>query len=559
MRSIISLMVFVFFLSAHSLSASAQAVALGSAISAGLKTKPVSPSKAAVAEALISFRNARNSVCVGLLSTFTGGLFGKDLGNNMNDIVGKAPSWLVDTAQAVFVDNQSLDPDQLNHIKNYRFPTDISVSGSSKRVVKAAFFELTPLEAQMSPPPQDVSISKFSVKQSPGKNFFSVRIRMKYQSGQEQDLYIENAPLRMMSSEQALAQMVLAVHRHRAVLESEDALRREINALRFNLLKLVRVVRPQQQADVNRLIQSLGNLSAQGMFTRDRTHMGLLFLTYLNAKHDVIQLSQTVQRLQSKAPQASNAAPTTGPTQNRPQLVQRGPNVTPYFRSSRPRVIYQSQQSDSYLLSTWGWYSDPYFMLTHPWYWGTRDNSLLAPLMMFELLTDPTRYSAPQPLFVSPDPYTMDNFNEPVVPTYTNDPYQPVVNPWDAQPDPSLIIEPQFDGQGPVQWNDTNGTPVIIVDPATEGQGWGDLTGEPETQAPPPSEAAPVSGDQADPTSPATGPLEDDGQSPEVVVTPIAPTAEEQPPAVPTVDEPQNGNGNDNTDDGGRDSTIQSS
>ena len=105
-------------------------------------------------------------------------------------------------------------------------------------------------------------------------------------------------------------------------------------------------------------------------------------------------------------------------------------------------------------MGTMAWMMDPSYMISHPWFWGVEDNSLMSTWMMFEIMSDRDRYAtADRNLFIGESNYAPDRFSQPILPHFYQSNDTPVVHPWDEQPQGVTRIVPSFDGES-VTWGE---------------------------------------------------------------------------------------------------------
>ena len=90
-------------------------------------------------------------------------------------------------------------------------------------------------------------------------------------------------------------------------------------------------------------------------------------------------------------------------------------------RSGRVGYYYPVQDSSSNTIETMAWIMDPYYMFTHPWYWGVRDDSFMAHWMMMDVMShrfqQSAEYGHSEPLFSNQTHYSPSAFTNPVDPT----------------------------------------------------------------------------------------------------------------------------------------------
>ncbi len=421
----------------------------------------------------------------------------------------QGPTWLVQAARLAFVDQTAIDPQLLSRLENHNlapattFGIDGVTSAVADQIKNSVRHELIDTNPMTERATSSVAIGlrKISVKQKPGQNTVSFELNLQYDNGEKQALVFTNAPIGSLEIPAAISRFVVAAINHRAVLSSSDNLRREMNALRFNLQKLMRVTSPDLEGQLNDFSRQLvdnqpvartGWKNLLGIGPSDSQSVGTAFLTYLLVKEQIIQIAQRAQeqqadRIASVRGDSARAKLDTDyvsrGTQGRPQANSRSGYFYPKAQTVRTTTTVSSP-SPSYNNLSLMWMMDPSFMFSHPWYWGVSDNSFGSSFMMLNWMVDSTRYQNPQPYFQpNPQDYTQsqmaNNFNQPVNPTFTNNAQNPAIDPWNVTGNIAGVITAQTTPDGNVQWQDHRGGAVDVSGVPSVQDAWSNITGAP--------------------------------------------------------------------------------
>ena len=422
MRNIISLVIFAFFMffgSAH-----AEPQSLGRTVVATLKTG-LNPGQKAAIVALDNFRTARNA-CTGLLS--------KNLSKNLDDILKEAPRWLVDVTRAIFADGQQIDEELAKKIHDHSFQINVDAHGPESQAAKKGLFEIPPIETQIKI--KEIWTSRLDTNEK--EDAFSIRIRTWDSDGQKRDLHFVNAPLRGQSVKTALGQLVRDIHGHWHTLSTVGSLQSEINMLRYQLMKLLRVGSPQRLPETINLFHILNKLDIKPAHFEDEKALGQAFLTYLGVKHDVIQMAQSVMKehLRSETGQAL-------------------PSI--FYPFPFPVEVTNDH------FTAWEWRMDPFHLLAQSWFRHTAETQVQSALMLFELLVDPNLYRGTKPLFLSSTMGNPSDFFTAINPGFLESAEKPIFEFQDLQVNRALRLIPEVDFEARrVTWKTINGEPAVF-------------------------------------------------------------------------------------------------
>jgi hypothetical protein len=347
------------------------------------------------------------------------------------------------------------------------------------------------------------------------------------------EVAFEEPNTRGLKAEQWAATLILATIMHRELLWNPLALQQEMHMLSYTLKKVLRVGDAASIAKAKGLADELDAIAAR---VNPSTSAGLeqIFLAYLRVKDIVIEMGQNimaaeaeVQGVEKAAAAAASASPDAAvdvaadvaaaehapvagsapkpyhafrPIRGRSSPAwnnighrsRRTRYYLPYHRRYRSRYYRDESDSSSSMISTMAWFMNPHFMLTHPWFWGTRDNSILAPFLLFSVMQDRNNSSYQNNAFLQEPQYSPQYFQSPQQPVYYQGNDLPVADPWNAPARPDMIRSAAEGG-----WLQADGAPVVVdtLQTAQEwknfvgdaGPAWGDAPGAatraPETQS----------------------------------------------------------------------------
>lgn len=461
---------------------------LTQALKAGAKTE----SQKVVASALSAFAEGRKTCEFAL----TGSII-KDTTGALNE----APSWLIEAANLAFLKNSALDSASLAAIKNHHFLSDVQIirtgdlTGNGKdqldRMIRLALLDASPISTNLG---KRIAIDIRDISVNSSDNTVSFKLQVVLDNGQTLKLQFRQAAIGVQQRDAVVARIVVAAIYSRELLVSDDRLRQEMNALAFDLKKLLRVSAPGVQLKVTSLIESLESaqprrglfnslFSGSGLFRGLDTVIGNSFLTYLNAKDEVIQIAQQTKASELQNSRNGRVKSNVAFVERPLQTMNRGRLATGYVAPRRN--IEQSHQGSAF--ATFLWIYDPFYMFSHPWYWGASNGSFINYWMMFDWMSEQQRRTdeIAQSMFHRDHPYTqqeMNRFDQPVTPVYNQDPAHPFIEPWNAsQANIHERIIPVTDANGGTHWRDLRGQEIdpYEVTSANVQQRWSQATGEP--------------------------------------------------------------------------------
>jgi|GEM_PF-6949612 len=415
-------------------------------------------------------------------------------------VIDTAPSWLVEAAQKTFVDKEDLNSEVLALIANHRFLSDVTVTGDVDSDIRSdihkALLEASPMSGKDLGGKIRVDIRSISAS----LHTIGFKLNLTFDNGQNVQLQFRNVDIGVKTKSQTIAQLTIAAIFSRVIVTSDAKLRQEMNALRYDLMRAMRISAPGMQQKIAGLVSSLeeaqpkkglfsGFLSGSTMFTGLDAILGRSFLAYLQAKEELISIAQ---QMQSKAAQTTGAKKAS--RQQTVQFVQRSSRTvttgknSPGFYAPRSQAVSRRERDETSGLETFLWLYDPFYMLSHPWYWGSRNGSFMNYWMMYDWITENNHRHDQETRshFQPTTPYDMNRFDQPVDPVFTNRDDHPFVNPWDRnQIKPEEQIAPTVDRHGGVSWADTRGTETPIREASVEevAHRWNQTTGQSDSRA----------------------------------------------------------------------------
>lgn len=279
------------------------------------------------------------------------------------------------------------------------------------------------------------------------------------------------------AASEVVALSLVAAVQHADLLQNANKLKQEINMLRYDLLKVYRVAGEGSKSDISDALEQLDSVPDQSFFESEAAYKGRLFQLLLQSKMTIIDAAQEVQQelanaasgqIRSAAEIASEkvtprrrgsrrakkkvveevAGPAglqvgfnQRPDPARPLTRQRSSRTGYYYPSS-----YAASQRDSDTLTSMAWMMDPYFMVTHPWYWGAKDGDVMSHLMLFEVMSHRHHESSgrSEPLFLGTPAYDPQQFNQPVEPKLYSTDATPFHEAWqsDKAPKDAEVMDP---------------------------------------------------------------------------------------------------------------------
>ncbi len=152
--------------------------------------------------------------------------------------------------------------------------------------------------------------------------------------------------------------------------------------------------------------------------------------------------------------------------------------------------------NSSSTISTIAWFMNPHYMLTHPWFWGVNDNSILAPYLLFSVLQDQRADRFNTNTYLENPNYNPQNFVTPQDPVFFQGNDLPVADPWNA-PMRTDLISPNTSAEATQSWTRADGQ-MVNVDALSTKNDWDAFQGaEAKTQwgdSDIPAESEPKSG-----------------------------------------------------------------
>ena len=450
--------------------------------------------------------------------------------------VASLPPWLDHLARKAYLENVAFDAKTIHLLNGFEFNSNLRIEVKPGGKDAAAISELVLQQWLEVPPAQDPAshgpvravVSNLTV----GNGDVSFALDVLFANGQALNLWFPRVELRREQVAPRVARLVIAAINHREALRSEEHLRQEMNAFRYDLGKLLRVASPDHQRTIERLRQALvdgqpkrGTLKTLAIslgLQGDGQNLGVAFVRYLRVREEMVELAQAarVDRL-DQAPAGpegavdavqiiNRARPSVAPGRLAQAYVAPKPKSN-FAVSPAPRVRSRlfsrrsaptSTVDDSYLFNTYVWWTDPGFMMTHPLYWGAPDGSFRSHMMYWDWMTDQRhRHDHPFVDQTPPTPQHMGQFDRPVDPLYTNDQARPFADPWGPSVPAGDLISPRVEAGEDVSWTDARGNAVdFYYLPAAEvDRQWDRVTGDSSsTPAAPTMDLSPTERDRFD-------------------------------------------------------------
>ena len=437
------------------------------------------------------------------------------LGDN-STVFASTPSWILDAAKISFIEGRKLSDDVAHQLRSFKvrsekvkialtYPTGRKIKGPQLNAsVVASYLNMQSAEL-VKPVDVNILVDSLYVNQTPGQNTFGIDIRLRYGNGEIQSFQFASVPIGSRAIETAVSDFIVTLINYRETLSDIENLRQQVNALRYDLLKLVRVGDPKFLGQLQSLIAQLESAFPSGlrsMFTTDKKAKQKAFMTLLSVQSSLITLSQQVQ--------AQSRRPVEIIRNSFPQRVMR-----PASPRSSLRSRYDDDEYGSTFWSTYGWITDPSFMMSHPWYWGARDNSFWGNMLMFQMLTDHSRYDRAQTQQIFPTERSYDTrlFGQPIDPVFTANPQSPVVDAWNTRGvDPNTVIRPELNPSTGLGWSDVGGAPIVL-DHAVAVEGWRDFKAGDTSEDNTPTSTINLDRDERERVNPGSGSRDGDWQS----------------------------------------------
>ncbi|MBP7845336.1 MAG: hypothetical protein KA116_11010 [Proteobacteria bacterium] len=350
-----------------------------------------------------------------------------------------------------------------------------------------------------------------------------ITVTIKFPNAELIEMKFNEVNTRGVKAEQWAATLILAAVAHRELLWNPANFQMELNMLSYSLKKLLRVGDAKSIEKARSLIDSIQqNLDL--LNTQNPANLSRAFVNYLAIKDVIIEMSQTsmARVAEAQAPKAKDAPADTGnpavngnesipanteaipadttvtnssnPIQNLQNVAQAQYQTSGFTspaawnnigsRSRRTRyylpkyrryrglyknggspgvsALTQTQvDNSSSTISTIAWFMNPHYMLTHPWFWGVNDNSILAPYLLFSVLQDQRADRFNTNTYLENPNYNPQNFVTPQDPVFFQGNDLPVADPWNA-PMRTDLISPNTTAEATQSWTRADGQTVNV-------------------------------------------------------------------------------------------------
>lgn len=339
--------------------------------------------------------------------------------------IDEAPAWLIQAAREAFIENVDLDAATLQTLKEHAFLTEVAYSIQSdakieesqlRKQIQRALIDSVPLQNETG---SKLVVQIAKLQYLPGENTVSFKLKIQYDNGETRMLQVRKIGIGSVKIETRVAQFVVAAIHHRRILSEESALRQEMNAVRYNIMKLIQMVPANTAQRLNQIAEAIeknqpesgmltGFFNGNTWFRGTDTVMGQAFATLISAKEELIEMAQRAKEAELKAARAAGRKADTGVVFiPNAKSAERGRTASGYYvqrpapqriQRSSPQQRRRDDDDNDTSMTTMIWIMDPGFMLSHPWYWGNRNGTFWSHWMMYDWISDRSRRSAEEAL-----------------------------------------------------------------------------------------------------------------------------------------------------------------
>lgn len=454
--------------------------------------------------------------------------------------------------EALFDLNTTDSPQNVNLVSSENLIDDNTHSKFDKTVVRDILLNLVndiKVHDSNFPTPLYFMVNAYSKDQA-GHH---ITVTIKFPNSELIEMKFNEVNTRGVKAEQWAATLILAAVAHRELLWNPANFQMELNMLSYSLKKLLRVGDAKSIEKARSLIESIQqNLDL--LNTQNPANLSRAFVNYLAIKDVIIEMSQTsmARVAEAQAPKAKEATADTGNPATEAESLAANPEAIPadttattstnpveslqnvaqaqyqtsgftspaawnnigsrsrrtrYYlpKYRRYRNLYRNGGSpdvsaltqtpvdnSSSTISTIAWFMNPHYMLTHPWFWGVNDNSILAPYLLFSVLQDQRADRFNTNTYLENPNYNPQNFVTPQDPVFFQGNDLPVADPWNA-PMRTDLISPNTTAEATQSWTRADGQSVSVDALSTKNewdafQGadaksqWGDNDSSTETE-----------------------------------------------------------------------------
>jgi hypothetical protein len=317
-----------------------------------------------------------------------------------------------ETSRKVFIYNESLTEIESGSLKNIQInsenPLEIEYNEPKNSLFKALYRPVDPGVNQTT----IYNLYIDALTKNPDGVSMEIKIRLKSRGAIE--LLLPKLILgKKETHEELVARWLVAAVGHQHLLQKIQNLEREINSVRYRLIKLHKIAHPDDRRGLNEIIESL-DVSKKGMFENDMAYISRVFARLIPAKQGFSDLSQSRLSKNFQKNKSTTEASSPHNVEFHPgnRHLKSGAGQS---HESESGHYYTTSSNPTYSNSVLAWGMNPEYMATHPWFFIASDQNPLSTYVLLDAMVHTS----------DRNPVESDYFKQDIPPHYFDTPLTP--------------------------------------------------------------------------------------------------------------------------------------